>query len=259
MRKAITIMICLLAMQAGPSGAATVTACAEPSSGPPWLYAVRDAAGRPTGELAGFTPDIIRRAFARMGFEVELHGNMPLIRCMEMVASHRIDFAIGVYRDPERAKQFAYSTPYKVLTPQIFFSASHPITVRTVKDLKKYRGCGRHGWSYLHYGLKDGDLDKGTNSYQAMVMKLKSGRCDYFPEELEVMATQILGKDSFMNDPDLLHVAIAGAEAPGKHIVAAKDTEAARLLPRFNATLAAMIKSGEFNALWKKNAGDSAF
>jgi ABC-type amino acid transport substrate-binding protein len=92
-----------------------------------------------------------------------------------------------------------------------------------------------------------------------MVMKLKAGRCDYFPEELEVMTTQLLGEDSFVNDPDLLHVPITGAVAPSKHLVAAKGTEAARLLPRFNAALAAMIKSGAFKALWKKNAGDAPF
>jgi len=260
MRRAIWNLIwLLLALLPQLGRAASVSACAEPSNGPPWLYAVKDAAGRDTGELAGFTPDVVRQAFASMGLEVRLRGDLPLIRCMEMVANHQIDFAIGVYRDPERAKQFAYSTPYKILTPQIFFSASHPIVVRSVQDLAHYHGCGRHGWSYAHYGLKEHDLDKGTSTYKAMVMKLKAGRCDYFPEELEVMTTQLLGKDSFMNDPDLLHVPIAGAVAPSKHLVAAQGTEAARLLPRFNAALAAMIKSGEFKALWKKNAGDLPF
>lgn len=253
------IMWLLFAVPARAGWAASVTACAEPSSGPPWLYAIKDAAGRRTAELAGFTSDIVRQAFANIGIAVRIRGDMPLIRCLEMVALHKIDFAIGAYRDAERAKHFAYSAPYKVLTPQIFFSASHPIVVRTVKDLANYRGCGRHGWSYAHYGLKDANLDKGTSSYHAMVMKLKSGRCDYFPEELEVMATQIPGKDSFMNDADLRHVPVAGAVAPSKHLVAAKDTEAARLLPKFNAALAAMIKSGEFQALWKKNAGDAPF
>ena len=260
MRRAMWILIWLVfALPARPGWAASVTACAEPSNGPPWLYAVKDAAGRNTGELAGFTPDIVRQAFASFGLEVRLRGDLPLIRCMEMVANRQIDFAIGVYHDPERAKQFAYSTPYKVLTPQIFYSASHPIEVRTVKDLANYHGCGRHGWSYAHYGLKERDLDKGTSSYKAMVMKLKAGRCDYFPEELEVMNTQVLDNGSFMDDPDLLHVPVAGAIAPSKHLVAAKGTEAARLLPKFNAALAAMIKSGEFKALWKKNAGDAPF
>jgi ABC-type amino acid transport substrate-binding protein len=260
MRRAIWILIWLLFTLPAPlAKAASMTACAEPSNGPPWLYMLKDAAGRNTGELAGFTPDVVRQAFASIGLEVRLRGDLPLIRCMEMVANRQIDFAIGVYHDPERAKQFAYSTPYKILTPQIFFSASHPIVVRTVQDLASYHGCGRHGWSYAHYGLKERDLDKGTSTYKAMVMKLKAGRCDYFPEELEVMTTQLLGKDSFMNDPDLLHVPIAGAVAPSKHLVAAQGTEAARLLPKFNAALAAMIKSGEFKALWKKNAGDVPF
>jgi ABC-type amino acid transport substrate-binding protein len=145
MRRAISTLTWLLFALPQLGWAASVTACAEPSNGPPWLYAVKDAAGRNTGELAGFTLDTVRQAFASIGLELRLRGDLPLIRCMEMVASHQVDFAIGVYHDPERAKHFAYSTPYKVLTPQIFFSASHPIAVRTVKDLSNYHGCGRHG------------------------------------------------------------------------------------------------------------------
>ncbi|MES2149207.1 MAG: transporter substrate-binding domain-containing protein [Pseudomonadota bacterium] len=252
------VWLCLAA-SACPASGAPLTACAEPSSGPPWLYALRDAAGRPTPELAGFTADIVRQAFASFDRQIQIRGDLPLIRCREMVAAGTIDFGIGFYYDAERARQFAYSAPYKVLTPQIFFSASRPIVVRKVEDLARYRGCGMHGWSYAHYGLSDTAIDKGTTSYRALVEKLKLGRCDYFPEELEVLSTQVLGKDSYLNDPTLLHVSIAGAIAPSKHLVAAKDGEAALLLPKFNAALAAMIKSGAFMALWKKNAGELPF
>ncbi len=253
-------LICMLgfgmALCSGASHALTVTACAEPSKGPPWLYPIMGPDGKPTGELAGFTADVVRKAFASFNVEVHLRGDLPLIRCLAMVASHDIDFAVGPYYDTERARVLAYSTPYRVLTPQIFYGARRPIKVRNIDDLAKYRGCGRHGWSYSHYGIKPGTLDTGASTYTALIQKLKAGRCDYFPEELEVLATQLPGKRSYLNDPELLHVPLPGAAIPGKHVVAAKDSAAARMLPRFNAALAGMIQSGEYDALWKKDIGD---
>lgn len=258
MKIAIRLLAAGLAASAPAAHALTVTACAEPSAGPPWLYVRKGTDGKPGTELAGFTAEIVRRAFGQFNVTVRLRGDLPLIRCMAMVASGEVDFAIGAYYDSERARKLDYSTPYRVLTPQIFYSARRPIAVRSVADLARYRGCGRHGWSYLHYGLKAGSLDTGTSSYHALVQKLKAGRCDYFPEELEVLGTQILGEHSYLNDPDLRHVAVAGAVAPGKHVVAAKGSAAARLLPQFNAALAAMLQSGEYDALWKKEFGDLA-
>lgn len=71
-----------------------------------------------------------------------------------------------------------------------------------------------------------------------------------------MLATQLPGKRSYLNDPELLHVPLPGAAGPGKHMVAAKDSAAARMLPRFNAALADMIQSGEYDSLWKKDIGD---
>lgn len=259
MRKASLMMASLLlAFSAGSGRAATVTACAEPSEGPPWYYLVRDAAGKRSGQAAGATVDMLTLAFARSGVQIRFRSDMPFIRCMEMVAARQIDFAVGPYYDPERAKRYAYSAPYKVLTPQIFFSARRPIQVRSVQDLARYRGCGMHGWSYSHYGLKEADLDMGATSYGALLMKLKIGRCDYFPEELETLATHSPGKDNLLNDPELRHVPVSGAAAPGNHLVVARDNPAAQLLPKFNAALAAMIKSGEYRDILKKNGAEPA-
>jgi polar amino acid transport system substrate-binding protein len=258
MKTLIWLLAAGVAACAPAAQALTVTACAEPSAGPPWLYPRKGPDGKPTGELAGFTAEIVRKSFAQFNVTVRLRGDLPLIRCMAMVASGEIDFAIGAYYDSERGRKLDYSTPYRVLTPQIFYSARRPIIVRSVADLARYRGCGRHGWSYLHYGLKPGSIDTGTSSYAALVGKLKAGRCDYFPEELEVLGTQILGKNSYLNDPELRHVAVAGATAPGKHLVAAKGGAAAKLLPQFNAALAALIQSGEYDTLWKKEFGDAS-
>lgn len=156
-----------MALCSGASRALTVTACAEPNKGPPWLYPVVGPDGKPTGELAVFTADVVRNAFASFNVEVHQRGDLPLICCLAMVASHYIDFAVGPYYDTKRARVLAYSTPYRVLTPQIFYDARRPINVSNIDDLAKYRGCGRHGWSYSHYGIKPGTLDTGASTYAA--------------------------------------------------------------------------------------------
>ena len=235
------------------SYAQPVTVCADPDP-PPWTYWVRDAHGQKTKVFVGASVDIVRAAFKRIGREVDFKGEFPWARCLSMVEGGQIDFAMDGYFDAERAKRFAYSAHYNTLTPQVFYRANKPITVKQPDDLKQYRGCGMVGASYLHYGLTPELLDLGIG-YDNIIKKLKARRCDYFVEELEVISGyKILGTD-YLADPELRYGPVPGAAAPAKHLLTARQGPGAALIPELNKAIAAVIKSGEAAQAWKKVAG----
>lgn len=231
----------------------SVSVCTDPDP-PPWSYWQRDSQGHKTAELAGSSIEIVRAAFTHIGRTVEFHGEYPWARCLALVESGKMDFAMDAYFDTERAKRLAYSVGYNTLTPQVFYRAHAPVRIKVLADLKKYKGCGLVGASYLHYGLNPKDLDLGTG-YAAMLSRLKHGRCDYFVEELEPIAGyKLLGTD-YLADPDIRHEPVLGAKAPTKHLITSRKSDSARLLPALNAALEAMAKAGELERAWNRHAG----
>ncbi|NVO05191.1 MAG: transporter substrate-binding domain-containing protein [Rhodoferax sp.] len=245
---------CLLAICAHAAEPQTYSVCADPDP-PPWTYWKRDAEGRKGREFIGSSVDTLRAAFAAIGKTVEFHGEYPWARCLAMVEGGQIDFAMDAYYDTARARRFAYSSHYNTLTPQLFFRANKPLKVANVMDLKNYVGCGMIGASYVHYGLAAEDLDLGSG-YDGLIKKLKAQRCDYFVEELEVIAGyQFIGTD-YLADPEIRHGPVPGAKAPAKHLIAAKNSPGASLLPRLDAALAGLVKSGEAARIWKQHAGN---
>ena len=237
---------------------ATVSVCADPDP-PPWTYWIRDTQGQKTARFTGFSVDVFTAVFNKLGHEVRFIGDVPWARCLKMVENREVDFAMDAYFNPEREKVFAYSRHYNTLTPQVFFRAEAPLKVVAKADLQPYRGCGMLGASYAHYGLRSEQLDLGVNTYQGMINKLKANRCDYFVEELEVIAGyKKLGIDH-LGDKALRHKPVPDAEAPAKHLIAAKNSPSAALLPAIDQQLDTLITSGQIVKLWKKHGGTSAY
>jgi ABC-type amino acid transport substrate-binding protein len=236
------------------ANAATYSGCAE--FGKPQAP-TQIASGTPNQiALAGFTAEFARVLFARIGHLIEFR-DLPFSRCMQMVADGKIDFALGPYKDAERARIHSFSIPYRVMTPQVFQRTDSPLRISTIADLKLHLGCGMNGSSYAHYGLKPGDLDQGATSYAGLILKLKAGRCDYFVEELQTILNTENGR--YRNDRELRHHEVVGALAPGRHFATAKGGRGETLLPMINEKIKEMRQRGEIMQLWKQTEGDSQF
>jgi len=232
--------------------------CADPDP-PPWTYWLRDANNAKTTTYTGSSVETFSAAFKRLGHSVKFIGHLPWARCLLMVQEGQIDFAMDAYHSPSRAQIFDYTRHYSTLTPQVFYRAQQPVVVSKMADLKRYKGCGMIGASYAHYGLEPEELDLGVNTYEALITKLKAGRCDYFVEELEVISGyKKLGRD-LLADVELQHNAVADAAAPAKHLITAKGSVASKLIPKLNDTLEVMIRSGELARIWKKHMPDAMF
>ena len=244
----------LALMHAAPASAQNrgLTACADP---PSWTFWVTDEAGNKTRSPNTFSLDMLEAAAARMGLTVRFIAE-PWSRCMRQVQAGEIDFGLGAYHSKERASHFAYSVPYSRATPQVFYLRSRPLRIEDAADLHRYRGCGLLGASYEHYGLQAKDLDLGVNTYDKMIAKLKIGRCDYFVEELEVVAGYKYVDNDYLANPELMHGPVPGVVAPAAHLIAGLDTPGAALMPQLDRALQELVRSGQAAKLWRRHAPD---
>ncbi|HEY0957117.1 MAG TPA: transporter substrate-binding domain-containing protein [Roseateles sp.] len=250
-RRWMRALAAMLGLAALAAQARPMSACGQAGTGPPWLYR---APAQPQ-QLTGFVVDLWAPLFAGLGVELKLH-DLPFKRCLQAVADGEIDFALAAYRDEARERTLAFSAPYKTFTPQVFYRANRPLQLTRRADLKRWRGCGKSGASYLHYGLAPGDLDQGARSYAQLIDKLMLGRCDYFVEELETIALLDLGRVNHLATPGLAHAPVPDAKAPAFHVVAAKGSAAAGLLPRLDAALADARRRGDLARHWRRHAGN---
>lgn len=248
-------MIALALVRASVAHAAddkTLTACADP---PEWTFMVRDAAGVVTRSHGSFSLDMLEAAASHLGRNVRLIV-LPWSRCLKQVEAGAIDFALGAYYTEERARRLSYTVPYSRGTPQVFYMRARPVHIEGMADLHRYRGCGLIAGSYGHYGLEAKDLDLGVNTYDKLITKLKLNRCDYFVEELEVIAGyKLIGQD-YLSDPALTHGPVPDVRAPEAHLVAGLNSRGAALIPQLNTELQELIRSGQAAQLWRRHAGD---
>lgn len=232
-----------------------VSVCIDPEP-PPWSYWKSDGEGKPTNELTGFSVDLVRRLFREAGREARFRTDIPWTRCVHDLRTQKSGFGMDIYEGGPHAAQLVYSVRYYTLTPQLFTLRDHPIEVLQPSDLKRYKGCGIVGGAYEHYGLKAEDLDISANGYAGVVQKLKGHHCDYFVEELEILAGMRLSHEDYLDDPEIAHRPLKGVKRPSLHLVAARDSAEAALMPKLNAEIEAMERAGELAALWRKYAGD---
>ncbi len=256
MRKLFFVIVCIQLFLFPPARAASVravTMCVDSDPPPPGSLKL-DSNGKKIIPVEGATIDIVRAAFTRLGIPIEFNADMPWKRCLLEVEEGIIDFALGVYFNDERAKVYDYSTHYNTLTPQIFYRASNPVHITRASDLKKFRGCGIYGSSYVHYQINSDDLVMGSD-YDSLYRKLLAGRCDYFAEELEPVYESNNGKN-FLANPLIRHIGAEWATRPARHLITAKNGPDSALLVQIDAALESVIKSGQAEQLWKKTMGD---
>ncbi|MFO1250406.1 MAG: transporter substrate-binding domain-containing protein [Inhella sp.] len=246
------VLTCVL----GSAGAAqaqerTLTVCVDPKPAPQGSAA---SATPPAAEVQPtFSMDLFILVFRRAGQPMRFVTDQPWARCLLSAERGQIDFALGGYYSDTRAQVYAFSMPYMTLTPMVFSRASRPVRPQLAADLQGLRGCGMNGASYAHYGLAAGALDTGVNRYPKLFEKLLLCRCDYVPEELEVVAGMQVNGQDILTHPQLLASPARWARGPTKHLMAAKGSAAAALLPQLDRALVQLIREGMAGELWARH------
>lgn len=225
-------------------GAATLSGCA--SDTPPTVIMKN---GRVE---SGFSVDLFSKAAAQFGRSAVVY-DMPWARCLVEVRAGRVDVAIDAFDDPERRKLFHYTKPYHTLTPQIFYRASADPKiwpVKTVTQLKQFKGCGLLGYTYEHYELDAKTIDLGAKSDHQMLQKLIAKRCDYAVEELEYVVGARNSDKQWPDESGLRSYQPSWAKGPRLHFLVGHDNANGQLLQeQLNGALAVLEKQGEVAAL----------
>ncbi len=250
------VLTCVL----GSAGAAQaqepmVTVCVDPKPAPPPGPNGSAASAAPPAAEAPptFSMDLFSQVFRRIGRPMRFVTDQPWARCLLSVARGQVDFAVGGYYSEARGQVYAFSMPYMTLTPMVFSRTDRPVRPLKLADLQGLRGCGLNGASYAHYGLAAATLDTGVNRYPKLFEKLLLERCDYVPEELEVVAGMQVNGQDILTHPQLVASPARWARGPTKHLMAAKGSPAAALLPQVDRALEQLIREGAAAELWARH------
>jgi len=225
-----------------------LTACAGHT--PPFIMFFDE---QPVG---GFSFELLTNLSKQMNVRLSVR-QLPWARCLQQVRLGKIDLAIDAYEDVERRKVFHYSNPYYTLTPQVFYRANDPAVSQELMGnraaLMALKGCGVQGYTYDHYSIDATTMDLGAANDLKMLMKLKSGHCNYALEELEYIIGARDGAGEWMDESGLLSFQPAWARGPKVHFLIGKQHAAGeRLLQSVNRAIGAAQSSGLLAGLQKR-------
>lgn len=233
-----------------PSANATeLKVCLENDDFPPFsFHAVGDKGI--IGDSGGSSIELLQDLANKLQVTIQL-SRLPWTRCMQAVENGQMDMALDAYYDTERAQRFDFSTPYYYLTPQLFYLRSRfpdGPPAQTVSEMKKFKGCGIHGYSYAHYGLSVGDLDQKAQTHEQLVQKLRAGRCDYFLEEREIIQGFVLTGQDYLADQAIHMSEVADAQHPQLHLILSRRSKLAQSFkPAIDAEVSKQVESGKIH------------
>lgn len=159
--------------------------CNDEAGWPPFTFRSK---ADPT-QLQGLSVELMNYVFEGSRFKAKL-TLMPWSRCLGEAEKGGVDIAMDMYFSEERAKFVEYTEAYYQLSSSLYFmkgSSSSRAQVKSFTDMKKLKACGRREFDYSHFKLKNADFITMANSYEQLINLLKRERCDYFPEESEIM------------------------------------------------------------------------
>ncbi len=126
----------------------------------------------------GFTTEIVREAFRRAGYGIDVHV-MPWVRVLSEVEKGAFDAMYPAYHSARRARVYALSNPIAHGPLVLCKRSDRRIRFRSLEDLKPYRiGVVRGYVNTPAFDAAD-DLDKEmVNSDKQNLLKVLTGRID---------------------------------------------------------------------------------
>jgi len=209
---------------------------------PPYEFIDKD------GKPAGYNVDLTRAIAEVMGMKVEFRfGNWSEIRTG--LLTNRIDILQGLSFSAQRAKTVDFSPPHTIVHQAIFARKETP----PVKSLEELRGkkviVFRDG--IMHERLKQMGFDEElvlTTTPAEVLRLLASGKHDY--AVLAMLPGMYLIRELHLSNV----VPVAKAVGSDQYCYAVVNGNR-ELLARFNEGLAILIKTGQYDEIYKKWLG----
>ncbi|MBP2293713.1 substrate-binding periplasmic protein [Azospirillum rugosum] len=213
---------------------------------------IHDDGGKP----AGIAYDIVTRAMAKAGHTVTVEI-MPWARALDTVRDGGADAIFTAYKTPEREQFLNYST--EVLVPQVVsLFVAKDSKVAFDGDLSKLAAYKVGVVNQISYGSVLDDAFKAgvlpavekSNDSDSNVKKLLSGRFDVMPSNRYV-AQYFLKQEGALDRVKELSPPVQDLPS---YIAFTKARDTTRLRNDFDAGVAAMKASGDYQALLDKYA-----
>ncbi|WP_280156409.1 transporter substrate-binding domain-containing protein [Piscinibacter sp. XHJ-5] len=250
------VALLVLAWMPAQASPLEVRACGGANEWPPSSYFLRRD-GRVTGDVAGFSPDVLAAALQGSRFKAEV-TLLPFARCLaEARAGQQMHIVMAAFHNAQRTQSFLYSESYLALVPRVYFLAAEwpkGLALSSLNDLGAYRLCGLNGISYAHLGPVADKVYTGAADYAALVRMLQARRCDAFVEGQEVInGFRLLGT------PELSGALLASAALPEVkplriHFIVSRQYEHAQpLINAINGGLARLQREQRLPAMLQRH------
>ncbi|WP_374435494.1 substrate-binding periplasmic protein [Inhella sp.] len=250
------LVLLALAAPAAALDLQEVLACDDGAEWPPFTHYLRDAQGKPSSELGGFSVEVLQQILGQAGIRLRLEL-LPWARCQREVESGRYLMALNASYSQERDARFWLTQPYYRTTHSYFFSRRHfpqGLPIAHLADLANQRVCGVRGYNYEAYKVPAEKIDFGARDFAAVVAKLHLGRCTIGLEKLEIVAGyRITGKD-LLADPELGHAQVPELPPGEFHMMVSRQhPQGEALRDLLNRGLSTLRSSGQLQALQRRH------
>ncbi len=203
----------------------TVIFCVEDGEWPPFNFTKR-VNEQKTSVTLGYDIDVIEMIFSEYGIKAEF-VILPWKRCLLRTQKGVYQAVPSASNSPQRAKDYLMTEAYYTMTPSYFYlKEKYPdgLTINNASELKKQgKICGRHGYNYVNFGLKNNDVCMGSKTYQSLVDMTLKGRCDIFLARYEAfLGLSFIGQD-FISDRRFGHAPIPNVEPEKFYIMISRN------------------------------------
>lgn len=204
------------------------------------------------GELKGMSVDIVKEAFKRMGYSVEIKV-LPWSRVLKSTKDGAVDAMFSSFYIEERSEYMTYAMePLAGSMQSLFVRAGSSIRYDgTVESLKGYRLGTIIGYVYgdaFKQGKEDGTLDVSeAEDCPANILKLMAGRTDVFIDNRDT--TRYYLKKEKLED-EIVELTPAFAEQEMLYLAFSKKRLMdPALVDAFNRTLKEMKQDGSWGKI----------
>lgn len=245
------ILILLSGCQPVAAEPPLVRACDNDQDYPPFRWREFGPEGELNVHGLGFT--LLRQILGKHGWRLELEL-LPLRRCLSEVASGE-NYQVVITSSPnaEREQTYLLTAAFDQVSFHSFYLRSrfpdYP-PVETKRDLQRRKVCGLAGHNFAMFGLPPGRIDTGAESFAAVFQKLRSGRCEVLPYNLEAIeGLRLIGQD-VLGSGEFAHNQILDVPpTPLVMLIAKPYRHGEALRELINRELADLQASGELQRL----------
>lgn len=163
-----------------------IESCNDGAEWPPYIYYERDASGKPTKEIAGFSVDLLNHFMKKYNATVN-YKLLPWKNCLKQLEKGKYDVITDASWKQERADLYTYTNSFYYLTPKVFFMPDkHPEGV--IGNMSGLTYCGLRGYNYADFNITSKKLDTNSKDFPSVFKKLRGGKCDGVIARHEILA-----------------------------------------------------------------------